>query len=156
IAKIIADNPNKLLDLEWRDTERLEADVLSEFGFKVELTPSSKNVGKDIILECFNKETKKTYIVEIKHWRSGQRVGSSLVRDFINVIVNEKRDKGLYLSTFGYTNNAFESLTEIDRQLVKFGDRNKIVGLCKLYTKRRTGIWIPDFDKEQLLFEGTV
>ena len=33
IAKIIADNRSKLLELEWRDTERLVADVLSEFGF---------------------------------------------------------------------------------------------------------------------------
>jgi len=156
IAKLIAENPKKLLELEWRDTERLVADVLSEFGFLVELTPSSKDGGKDIILECINEDSKKSYIIEIKHWRSGQRVGSSLVRDFINVIVNEKRDKGLYISTFGYTDNVFESLTEIDRHLVRFGDQNKIVGLCKMYTKKRTGIWIPEFDKEQLLFEGTV
>jgi HJR/Mrr/RecB family endonuclease len=155
IAKLIAENPNKLLELEWRDTERLVADVLSEFGFEVKLTPASKDGGKDIILECFNKQSRKSYIVEIKHWRSGQRVGSSLIKDFINVIINEKRDKGLYISSFGYTDNAFESLTEIDRQLVKFSDRNKIVGLCKLYTKKRTGIWLPEFDKEQILFEET-
>jgi restriction system protein len=50
---------------------------------------------------------------------------------------------GLFLSTHGYTSNAFEHLTELDRERVRFGVREKVLTLCKTYSKRHAGIWSP-------------
>lgn len=36
-------------------------------------------------------------------------------------MATEKRNGGLFLSTYGFTENAVESLTEIERQNVRFG-----------------------------------
>ena len=155
VAKIISEQPDQLNQLEWRDLERLVAGILEEFNFEVELTPGSKDGGKDIILICRNNDSRKSYIIEVKHWRSGHRVGQSFVKDFFNVIINEKHDKGLYLSTYGYTDNAFEALTEVERKKVRFGEKEKIISLCKFYTKKRSGIWIPEKSNEELLFEET-
>ena len=61
----------------------------------------------------------------------------------MKVICNEKSDNGLLLSTYGFTSNAFEGLTELERKSIRFGDAEKIVSLCKTYLKVKSGIWTP-------------
>jgi restriction system protein len=154
-AELVANNPRRLDELEWRDLERMLAEVFDGIGFSVELTPGSKDGGKDIILRCEVGGKKRTYIVEVKHWRSGSRVGADAARDFLNVIVREGRDGGLYLSTYGYTGTAFESLSEIERRILRFGSEEKIVGLCKTYVKLRSGIWSAPSKLTDVLFDAT-
>jgi restriction endonuclease Mrr len=154
-AELVAKNPRRLDELEWRDMERMLAEVFDGIGFSVELTPGSKDGGKDIILRCEVSGKSRTYIVEIKHWRSGSRVGADATKDFLNVIIREGRSGGLYLSTYGYTNTAFESLSEIERRKLRFGSEEKIVGLCKTYVKLRSGIWSPPTKLTDVLFDGT-
>ena len=142
------------MSLEWRDLERTITELFNEIAFNATLTPSSKDGGKDVILECEVNNEKKTYIIEIKHWRSGQKVGQKAVKEFTQVIINEKRDKGLYLSTYGYNENYLASLTKIERSKVKFGEKEKIVELCETYEKIKSGLWIP-VPMEDLLFNKT-
>lgn len=155
-AYLVAKDPDNLYKIEWRDLERMIAEVFEGIGFKVELTPSSKDGGKDIVLSCNVLGKSKSYIIEIKHWRSGIRVGQSAVRDFLNVIIQERRDSGLYLSTFGYCNNAFESISEIEKQKICFGEKEKIVSLCKTYTRMASGIWSPTQNLSEILFENAI
>ncbi len=77
IARTVAKDPAALDDLEWRDIERMMAAVLDALGFDAELTPASKDGGKDIILTMQTESGYKSYIVELKHWRSGKRVGEN-------------------------------------------------------------------------------
>ncbi len=144
------------MNLEWRDLERTIAELFEGIGFKVTLTPSSKDGGKDVILECTIDKIKKTFIIEIKHWRSGQRVGKEAVKDFTKVIINEKREKGLFLSTYGFASNYFESLTEREKKIINFGEQEKIIELCKTHEKINSGIWNPVDTLEDILFENTI
>jgi restriction system protein len=155
-ARLIAEDPRILDHLEWRDLERTVAEVFGGLGFGVNLTPAAKDGGKDIVLECLVQGSRATYIVEIKHWRSGSRVGGTALRDFLSVIVREKRDGGLFLSTYGYCNNAFAQLTEIDRRNLRFGQREKIVALCRSYVRVRSGIWSPPQNLAEVLYDGTL
>lgn len=152
----IAANPDFLLNLEWRELEKTLAEIFEGLAFKVKLTPPSKDGGKDLILEIVKEGTKLSYIVEVKHWRSMQKVGQSNVKDFIRVVCNEKREKGIFLSTFGFTENAFEGLTELERTKVRFGNQEKIISLCKTYLRVRSGIWTPLNDLQELLYEQTI
>jgi restriction system protein len=149
----IARDPNFLMNIEWRELEKTIAELFEGLAFRVQLTPVSKDGGKDIILECTMDGDKKTFIVEVKHWRSLQRVGQDSVKDFLKVIVHEKRTSGLFLSTYGFTDTAFEGLTELERKKIKFGNQNKIVSLCNTYLKVRSGIWTPLNNLQDLLFE---
>ena len=155
LALLIAKDPKVLHVVEWRDLERLLAEVFSGLGFSVTLTPSSKDGGKDLILECLSNETNCSYIVEIKHWRSGQKVGSSSISEFLKVVLKENRNAGIFLSTFGYCDNAFEHLTEIDREKVRIGDQTKVISLCQRYSRVRSGIWSPVSNLPEILFEQT-
>lgn len=155
IERIAAD-PDFLRKIEWREFEKTIAELFEGLGFKVMLTPSSKDGGKDVVLEIVKKSAPTTYIVEIKHWRSMQKVGQNSVKEFIKVICNEKREKGLFLSTYGFTDNAFEGLTELERTKIKFGSEQKIMSLCKTYLKVKSGIWTPLQDLQEVLFEQTL
>jgi len=156
LIALIAKSSEVLTEIEWRDIERVVAEVFSGLGFDAILTPSSKDGGKDVILECTERGTKRSYIVEIKHWRSGQRVGEGKIREFLQVITREKRDGGLFLSTYGFVENAVESLTQIDREKVKFGEETKIATLCKTYIKKKSGLWQNEDELPVILFEDTV
>lgn len=152
----IAENPQFLDNLEWREMEKTLSEIFEGLAFKVKLTPPSKDGGKDLILEIVKEGSLISYIVEIKHWRSNQKVGQNNVKEFVKVICNEKREKGLFLSTYGFTENAFEGLTELERLKIRFGDQEKIVSLCKTYLKVKSGIWTPLNDIQEVLFEQTI
>lgn len=155
-AEKIVEDPDLLMKLEWRDLERMVAELFEGLSFSVTLTPPAKDGGKDIVLECVNKGTNESYIVEIKHWRSKQRVGSDAIKEFLSVICKEKRVSGLFLSTYGFTDNAFEGLTEIERKIIRFGDEQKIINLCKSYLKVKSGIWSPMDNLERIITDSTV
>lgn len=156
LIELVASGSDHLKQIEWRDLERMVAELFEGIGFKTTLTPSSKDGGKDIILECTINDIQKSYIIEIKHWRSGQKVGKAAVSEFTNIIINEKREKGLYLSTYGFNTNYYESLTEKQKTKVRFGEQEKIVELCRTYEKVNNGIWNPVDTLEDILFENTI
>jgi len=151
---LIAKNPSYLMSLEWRDLERTMYELFEGLGFSATLTPPSKDGGKDIILECEIQNESKSFIVEIKHWRSQQKVGTKAVKEFTKVIINEGRNKGLYLSTYGYTQNYYECLTTTERSKIGFGEQDKIVELCQTFEKLKNGIYLPINTLEDLLFEN--
>lgn len=155
-ARLVAENPETLDELEWRDLERMMERVMSGLGFSVTLTPPSKDGGKDLILTCNVKQGEQSYIVELKHWRSGKGVGKIAVRDFLQVIVTENRSGGLFLSTSGYAEGAFEGLTEVTRQRLRFGSKTKVVLLAQTYIKALSGLWSPPEDLPNVLFEATL
>jgi HJR/Mrr/RecB family endonuclease len=156
LALLVARDPTALDELEWRDLERLVAEIFDGLGFKATLTPASKDGGKDVIVECFVQGRKASYVVEIKHWRSGKRVGGADTRNLLEVIGREHRDGGLFLSTYGYSKTAFAQLSSVERQKLRFGDKAKIVALCRTYSKARSGILSPPKQLAEVLYEGTV
>ena len=155
-AKLIAENPRVLDELEWRDIERTIAEVFEGLGFSATLTPPSKDGGKDVVLECSVNGHRAEYLVEIKHWRAGGKVGGGALRSFLNVIVRESRQGGLFLSTYGYCDNAFEQLSTIDRQRLRVGSEQKVVALCRTYVKAASGLWSPPENLAEVLYEGTM
>lgn len=154
-ALLIAHNPRALDELEWRDIERTIAEVFDGLGFSATLTPPSKDGGKDVVLECTVRGQRAEYLVEIKRWRAGSRVGGGALRSFLNVIARESRQGGLFLSTYGYCDNAFEQISAIDRQKLRFGKEEKVVALCQTYEKAVSGLWTPPENLAEVLYEGT-
>jgi restriction system protein len=154
-AQIVARDARALDHLEWRDLERMVARVLEGLGFETTLTPPSKDGGKDVIVECKGASGLQSYIVELKHWRAGKRVGRGSVSHFMRVIVREERSGGLFLSTSGYAADAFEGLTEVTRSRLRLGGREKIVLLAKHYVRVCDGLWSPPTALPEVLFDST-
>lgn len=154
-AQLISENPGMLDCLEWRDFERMMARVMEGIGFECELTPPAKDGGKDLVLVWRARSGDQSFIVELKHWRSGKRVGKKAVTDFMNVIVSEDRTGGLILSTSGYAANRSEGLTEVTRKKLRLGDDSKVALLAKTYIRACAGLWSPPNVLPEVLFEET-
>ncbi len=63
----IAENPQFLDNIEWREMEKILSEIFEGLAFKVKLTPPSKDGGKDLILEMVKEGASVSYIVEVKH-----------------------------------------------------------------------------------------
>ena len=95
-----------------RDMEQLVAGILRAMGYKTQVSPVGADRGKDIIAspDGFGFENPRI-VVEVKH-RSGQ-MGSQQIRSFLGG--RHKDDRGLYVSTGGFTKDA---LYEAERAAV--------------------------------------
>lgn len=138
---------DKIMDLNWYEMEELIAGLLRAMGYKTIISPVGPDKGKDIIAspDGLGLEDPKI-LVEVKHRNSS--MGAPAIRNFLGVL--QKNDKGLYVSTSGFTMEAqYEAeraqnpvtLMDIDT-LVKFiiqyydnfdNDARRLIPLTKIY-----------------------
>lgn len=94
---------DRLSKLGWDQMQELVAGLLRAMGYKTQISPAGADRGKDIVAspDGFGFESPRI-VVEVKH-RKGQ-MGSQDVRSFLGG--RHKDDKGLYVSTGGFTKEA--------------------------------------------------
>lgn len=94
---------DKISKLDWEDMQRLVAGLLRAMGYKTKISPNGADLGKDIIAspDGFGLEQPRI-VVEVKH--RTQSMGSQEIRSFLGG--RHKDDKGLYVSTGGFTKDA--------------------------------------------------
>lgn len=94
---------DKIQNLDWEEMEELVAGILRGMGYKTMMSPNGADRGKDIVAspDGLGLETPKIK-VEVKH-RKGS-MGSSNIRNFLGGL--RPGDKGLYVSTGGFTKDA--------------------------------------------------
>jgi hypothetical protein len=155
IIRVIAQNSGELRHVEWRQLERVLATAFEGLGFEAELTPASKDGGKDIVLTCMEQGTKRRYVVEVKHWVSGKAVGGSHLRKFLDVIVSGEHDSGLFLSTSGFARNAQDSVMHLEHRRMRLAGAEKVVGLCQMYVRGESGLWVAKRGPTDALFVAT-
>lgn len=95
---------DKISQLDWEDMQELVAGLLRAMGYKTRISPSGPDRGKDIVAspDGFGFESPRI-VVEVKH-RTGSAMGSQEVRSFLGG--RHKDDKGLYVSTGGFSKDA--------------------------------------------------
>lgn len=103
IAKSHEFTKDKILSLDWENMQELVAGILRAMGYKTRISPKGADRGKDIVAspDGLGLEEPKI-LVEVKH-RQGQ-MGSQEVRSFLGGL--RARDKGLYVSTGGFSKDA--------------------------------------------------
>jgi CRISPR/Cas system CSM-associated protein Csm3 (group 7 of RAMP superfamily) len=137
-------NEAKCLDkIEWRDLERIMAQVFEEIGFKVILTDGSKDGGKDIILFCLSSDRidgvfgVKKYYIELKHWRSGKAVSEKPIQKLLEISAKEEATAAALFSTSGFASQI--SQKGIDTKIMKLQDIVAIRKLCQFYIVSKIG-----------------
>jgi restriction system protein len=155
-AQMVASGPKTLDNLKWGDFARMMDRVMEGLGLKATLNPPGEDGGKDVVLDFEVTSGEESYLVELRHWQPGKRVGRPSVSDFMQVIIAEKRAGGLLLSTPGHAADTFQELTEIERQHLRFGNQHRVILLAQTYTRACKGLWLPPTAPQEVLFEGTV
>ncbi|WP_332860080.1 restriction endonuclease [Janthinobacterium svalbardensis] len=156
LCALIANDASALQHIHWRQLEEVVAVALESVGFHIELTPSTKDGGKDVIATCRISNKEHMFYVEIKHWLAGGRPGTKQVSQFIEVNAKNGTSGGLFLSSSGYTQPVYGRLAEIAQQRVWLGDQEKIVSLCQSYVLSKANLWTPQVHLPTFLSERTL
>ena len=95
---------DRITRLDWEEMQELVAGLLRAMGYKTRVSPSGSDRGKDIVAspDGFGFESPRI-VVEVKH-RTGNAMGSQEIRSFLGG--RHKDDKGLYVSTGGFSKDA--------------------------------------------------
>lgn len=94
---------DRITSLAWDEMEELVAGVLRAMGYKARVSPRGPDRGKDIVASPDGLGLEQPRIVvEVKH-RKGS-MGADAIRSFLGG--RHKDDKGLYVSTGGFTKEA--------------------------------------------------
>lgn len=103
-AKAIEFTKDRVSSLDWSDMQELIAGLLRALGYKTRVSPGGPDRGKDIIAspDGFGFESPRI-VVEVKH-RNGT-MGAQEIRSFLGG--RHPQDKGLYVSTGGFTKDAY-------------------------------------------------
>jgi len=96
---------DRIARLGWSDMQQIVAALLRALGYRTTVSPAGADRGKDIFAspDGFGFEQPRT-VVEVKH-RPGQTMGAPEVRGFLGG--RHKDDRGLYVSTGGFTREAY-------------------------------------------------
>lgn len=93
-----------LRSIEWKRFEELCAEIYTLRGFRTELQRYGADGGIDIRL--YQKGTPvPVAIIQCKAWNSSQ-VGVKPIRELLGVMVHNKIDKGIFITTNDYTQEA--------------------------------------------------
>ena len=94
---------DKVNQLDWEEMQELVAGLLRAMGYKTRISPSGSDRGKDIVAspDGLGFEDPRI-VVEVKH--RGAAMGSQEIRSFLGG--RHANDKGLYVSTGGFTKDA--------------------------------------------------
>ena len=95
---------DSVVQLNWEDMQELVAGILRAMNYKTRVSPKGADQGKDIIAspDGFGFEEPRI-VVEVKH-RPDTSIGAPDIRGFLGG--RHARDKGLYVSTGGFTKDA--------------------------------------------------
>ncbi|HBH26247.1 MAG TPA: restriction endonuclease [Rhodospirillaceae bacterium] len=95
---------DRLVKLDWEEMQELVAGALRAMGYKTQVSHPGSDRGKDIIASPDGLGLEQPRIVvEVKH-RPNSQMGSHEVRSFLGG--RHKDDKGLYVSTGGFSKEA--------------------------------------------------
>lgn len=153
LVRLIAEQPEILAQVEWRDLERVLREAFEEIGFDTRLTRPGKDGGFDLELVGVVKDKRQTYLIEVKHWMD-TKPGVSDLKRFVSVTASMGAAGGLLLSTSGFTKAVYSGITEISCPLY-VGEGDKIVALCRTYYRLRSQLWVEDVSLQDALFSGT-
>jgi len=103
----IANAPDAMRRLAPRQFEEFVAELISRIGFvDIELTPQSRDGGRDIIAQRHVNGIPLTFLLECKRYAETHPVGVGLMRELLGVVAHENANIGVLVTTSRFTDPA--------------------------------------------------
>lgn len=136
IKKIIADlarDPSELTNVEPGVFEQLVAEILASQGYKVQVTPPTRDGGYDVLaVQTDPLGIESTYAVQVKRYAAKNKVGVEQLRQLLGVKEFLGVSKGILVTTSSFTADAKNlAQSRYDLQLV---DVEQLRSWLKLYS----------------------
>jgi restriction system protein len=108
IVVALKKEPESIFTLPPRKFEELLAELLESQGMTVELTPRSKDGGRDILAYSESALGKFLCLVEAKRYAETHKVGVELVRQLYGVLCDHLATSAMLVTTSSFTKGAKE------------------------------------------------
>jgi hypothetical protein len=117
-------SPTDLFKITPRQFEEVIADLLSGMGLEVELTPATRDGGKDILAYMETPVGKLLTLVEAKQHNENRPVGVSLVRTLFGTLMDHQATSGMLVTTSRFAKPAqqFQERHKWQLELKDYGD----------------------------------
>lgn len=143
----LKNNPEDLYQLTPRRFEELVAEIIADMGYDVELTPQTRDGGRDILATIDLPTGRILTIVECKRFRRDRSVGIDVVERFLYTIRDKDRAScGLIASTSRFSSDALALARKYEYQvnLKDFDDLQKWLANYGIWRRDSNGgLWIP-------------
>ena len=106
LIKYLALHPQVMRELDPRKFEILIAEIMKDKGYDVELTPRSKDGGRDILVMQRNDIGEALTLIECKRHSEKNTVGVGIVRGLYGVVCAENATRGMVATTSFFTKDA--------------------------------------------------
>jgi len=131
LIKYLAQNPNMIYSLTPRKFEELVAELFIRDGMRVQLTPSTNDGGRDILVVSDTSLGKHLYYVECKQYSKDNPVGVELIRALYGVVEADKATAGLLVTTSYFTKGA-KSFHESLKHRLSLRDHDDLIEWLKM------------------------
>lgn len=136
IKKLIADlarDPSGLTDVQPNVFEHLVAEILASQGYKVQVTPQTRDGGYDVLaVQTDSLGIESTYAVQVKQYAAKNKVGVEQLRELLGVKEFLGVSKGILVTSSSFTTDAKNlAQSRYDLQLV---DIEQLRTWLKLYS----------------------
>jgi restriction system protein len=127
--------PQSVFQLPPRQFEELIAELLSDLGYDVELTPATRDGGKGILAYMSTPHGRLLCLVEAKKYRQDRSVGVELVRQLYGTLVDADASSAMLVTTSSFSPEAraFQKRHEYKLALRDYGN---VVQWIQDYGKR--------------------
>ena len=117
LIELLSRNPDLLHSLEPRKFEELVAELLRREGLVPQLTPTSRDGGRDILAFHETRLGRQLYLVECKRNQPKRPVDVKVVRQLYGVLTQERATAGLIVTTSYFTRDALSFRESIKHQM---------------------------------------
>ncbi len=139
LIKELAREPSALYKLEPRKFEELVARVVESNGYNVELTPCTRDGGRDIVAKRNDWAGNELLLIECKRYSETHRVQVGVVRALYGVIEDAQATRGLIVTTSFFTKGAIQFADRHKHQLALHDYTKLVEGLRKLSSGKTKG-----------------
>jgi hypothetical protein len=145
---LLAAHPNEIYELHPIKFELLVARLLEDAGYKVRVTPATRDGGRDILAVLKIPFGEVLTIVDCKRFASHRKIGPELVQRLLWVSDNyDKASNAMLVTTSSFTSGArmIEQEYRWRLRLKEYGDIHE--WLCQFGKWRPDGagsLWLPD------------
>jgi HJR/Mrr/RecB family endonuclease len=106
MVRALKKRPEDIFTLTPRRYEELIAELLDDMGYKVTLTPATRDGGKDILASLETPAGEMLCLVEAKKYRADRRIGVSMVRTLYGTLADYQANSAMLVTTSTYSKDA--------------------------------------------------
>jgi hypothetical protein len=154
LLRAILANPAALAGIDDRKFEELIATLLFDLGIQdVELTPLRQDRGRDIIIEHVEPSTgqRHRYLVECKHWVSGNKVTMRWALSLLAIAEGENATGAILLSSSGFGPKLLEQEITLAKEGLFLKDQGDVLRWVSVWERQYGSLIMEPIDPRTAL-----